>query len=228
MKKIEIILILLILNITSNVSYSQTLSTLDYLTRMSKTNLPFFETTITSSKNTYESYAFNVNTNNIIQYKLYKNLNTTNYTTDTTENSAIMNRLFNQPNSAFNLIATRTGESDLESRYLVTMDTTGVIIDYIESGVIFYSLTKIAIKQFSISSDMQVTVYWLNVTSPTNVDPFNFTSVTAQRTDKVYQIDTTGHFTQIQQRLYQPKTYTKAWLEDMSKNIWDGGEILIP
>lgn len=159
-----------------------------------------------------------------IPYKTYENLNLTK---NGLEDIKSVIRKFNIANSAFYLTVIETGESDWRTQYIATMDNTGNIIDYVESGVLFYTSSTIAIKQYSISSDLRVTVYGLNVTSPLNVDPFNFTSVTAQRTDKVYQIDATGHFTQVQQKFYQPTTYTKAYLEDMTKDIWAGSEVLI-
>ena len=39
------------------------------------------------------------------------------------------------------------------------------------------------------------------------------------------QIDSTGHFIQIEEKLYQPKNYTRTELENNNYNIWQGNEV---
>lgn len=55
----------------------------------------------------------------------------------------------------------------------------------------------------------------------------SFSSVQAQRVDTYYKIDSSGKFQEIKQVKYQPRTYTKTYLEDKTKNLWEGNEVLI-
>ena len=216
-------LTILLITIICTGSHSQTLTTIEYLNKMQSLNIPFFESK--ASTRMVRGFNYRGDSQRVIPYCTYSKMTLTSCITET--NKSVL-RKFNQTNSAYKLITIVVGESDFETLYIATMNNSGEIIDYIESGVFFYTSSKIYIKQYSISSDMKITVYWLKVTSPTIADPLNFSSVTAQRIDRKYQINATGYFSIVQEKFYQPKTYTKPYLEDKTKNIWDGVETLLP
>jgi hypothetical protein len=197
---------------------AQNESTIQLINYAPKTVLPFFESKKAVCSRTFGFHPSNLS---LIPMKGYDNLN---LTSNSPQELVQMFRRFDF-SSSFYVVSIEVGESDWETQYIATINSNGDIIDFIETGVLFYTTGTIAIKQYSITSDYQVTVYWLNVLSPTNVDPFNFTTVTAQRIDKVYKIDTSGHFSFVKQLTYQPKNYIKTDMENKSKDIWLGGEV---
>ena len=155
----------------------------------------------------------------VIPLKTYNNLNLTQ--SDSVEYATMIHKFIPQ-NGNYYLIELLVGESEFTTTTLATFKTNGELINFVESEI---CLGDVMIKQYSINSDMTVTLYSLQVTSLDNVDPFTFTSVTAQRKDTKYQIDSTGHFIQIEEKLYQPKNYTRTELENNNYNIWQGNEV---
>ncbi len=102
----------------------------------------------------------------------------------------------------------------------------GEFIDYIESEVSWWSGGAFFVKQWRITSDEEIIVTWLKVQSKTPINAFSdFSSVNAQRIDMHYRIDEHGKFQLIKEVKYKLQNYTKAYLADKTKNLWEGNEI---
>ena len=137
----------------------------------------------------------------------YKDLGLTERTTY--ETSARIFRKFQTNNRSYIVIALSIGESDPNKQLLATFNEEGTVIDFLEAGVYFITSERLYIKQWRIKEDSTVI------------------SVQAQRVDTYYKIDSSGKFQEIKQVKYQPRTYTKTYLEDKTKNLWEGNEVLI-
>jgi len=204
---------------SSITAISQPTNNISFSNKMQLINLPFFDTKTPSVVIPNQWYGFQ-NTPEVL-FKLYDDLNLSKYTI---EKQGTMVKRFDVTNGQYRLIEVLAGESEWVTCFLLTLDSIGNIIGNIETTVCFEG--DIYIKQYSISKEMKVTVYILNVINPSNADPFNFKSVLAQRFDTVYQISPAGQFIQVQQRKYLQKEYSKEYLLDKHLNIWQGNEVL--
>lgn len=156
----------------------------------------------------------------------YKDLGLTVRTTY--ETSARIFRKFQTDNRSYILIALNIGESDPNKQLLATFDQEGAVIDFLETGVYFVTFERLYIKQWRIKEDSTVIVTHLQLIDTVPIMFYSsFSSIQAQRVDTYYKIDSSGKFQEIKQVKYQPQTYTKTYLEDKTKNLWEGNEVLM-
>ena len=86
----------------------------------------------------------------------------------------------------------------------------------------------ILIKQWQINPEHKIIVTLLKVESTASISAFSkFNSVEAQRIDTYYEITTDGKFREEKQVKYRPQTYTRSYLTDKTKNLWEGNETLM-
>lgn len=156
----------------------------------------------------------------------YKDLGATIQTNFKNDECVIFRRL--QPtNGNYYLAALRIGASNWQKRILVTFDSQDAkVIDLIECEI-YLAMNEgwLYTKQWKVDENMQVVVYAIELISPEKVMfGTDFPPIQAQRVDTHYQISPEGKFTRTKEVRYKPKTYTKAYLEDRTKNFWDGTE----
>ena len=156
----------------------------------------------------------------------YKDLGLTERTTY--ETSARIFRKFQTNNRSYIVIALSIGESDPNKQLLATFNEEGTVIDFLEAGVYFITSERLYIKQWRIKEDSTVIITHLQLIDTVPIMFYSsFSSVQAQRVDTYYKIDSSGKFQEIKQVKYQPRTYTKTYLEDKTKNLWECNEVLI-
>ena len=156
----------------------------------------------------------------------YKDLGITERTTY--ETSARIFRKFQTNNRSYIVIALSIGESDPNKQLLATFNEEGTVIDFLEAGVYFITSERLYIKQWRIKEDSTVIITHLQLIDTVPIMFYSsFSSVQAQRVDTYYKIDSSGKFQEIKQVKYQPRTYTKTYLEDKTKNLWEGNEALM-
>ena len=172
------------------------------------------------------TYAFPTEKGDNFPLATYNDLGLTQKNADPNTNCVIF-RKFKPHNGNFDLLALDLTVSDLGKKILVTYHE-GKLIDYIEAEVSWFSGGIICVKQWHINANEEIVVTWLKVESSTPILAFsNFNSIHAQRIDIHCEIDSSGKFQEIKQVKYQPQTYTKAYLTDKNKNLWEGNEPLI-
>lgn len=172
------------------------------------------------------TYAFPTDKEENFPLAIYNDLGLTQKNTDPNMDCVIF-RKFKPQNGNFDLLALDLTVSDLGKKILATYHA-GKLIDYIEAEVSWFSGGIICIKQWQINTKQEIIVTWLKVDSSTPIPAFsNFNSIQAQRVDTYYEIDSSGKFQEIKQVKYQPQTYTKAYLTDKNKNLWEGNEALM-
>ena len=129
-----------------------------------------------------------------------------------------------QMNDNFDFVALDILISEWSKQLLATY-RNGELIDYIECEI---SWTFLFIKQWRITAEKEIIVTSLNVESSTPISGLSdFDKVNAQRIDTYYKVDDSGKFYETKQVKYKPQVYTKAYLEDRNKNIWEGDEVII-
>ena len=75
-------------------------------------------------------------------------------------------------------------------------------------------------------SNENIIVTWIKVDNATPISAFSdFGSVEGQRIDMYYTVDDSGHFRLDKEVRYKPQIYTQSYLEDNSKELWDGNEV---
>lgn len=125
----------------------------------------------------------------------------------------------------FDLIALDICVSDW-SKKLLAIYHENRLIDCVEVEVSWWSQGSIFVKQWRIDENQKIIVTWLKVNSPTPVSAFsNFNTINAQRIDIYYEVDSSGKFQEIKQVKYQPQIYTRSYLTDKTKNLWEGNEV---
>ena len=135
-------------------------------------------------------------------------------------------RRFTPTNGTYYLVATICMNPDSEGGLLITYDTLGNVIDYIEPLVNFPG--GCYIKHWSIDSTMQVITYHLKVNTPKPIIYFHdYDEVSGQRVDTYYQIDSLGKFHCVKEILYEPKKYAREYFNDEWRCVWDGDEKVI-
>ena len=132
-----------------------------------------------------------------------------------------------QVNENFNLVALDISVAEWGKQLLATY-RNGELVDCIEADVNWYVDGPLCIKQWQIDASQEIIVTWLKIESSTPILAFsNFDKIKAQRIDTHYKVDTNGKFQEVKQVKYRSQTYTKAYLIDKNKNLWDGNEIPI-
>lgn len=218
MKRILILLFILI-------AWSETfaLSSKETLTRIPATPLPF--DCIKTRSYPFSPWAFHGIAN--LPMFTYADLGMTKHN-DYNEECSVY-RKFSALNGPFDIVALTICVSDPDKQILATYNKEGELIDFIEAEVSWYFNGKMCVKQWRINKEQEVCVTHLKVISDKYIPYLQiFDTIQAQRIDTYYQIDSTGKFHQTKQLKYQPRTYTRAYLKDETKNIWEGDEVLIP
>lgn len=216
------ILILLFILITCGELFAETWNNKEALSRVSATPLPF-----DCIKNrTYPSRMSFPDVANLPMFT-YDDLGMTKRN-DYNEECDIY-RKFSALNGDFDIVALDITVSDPVKQVFATYNKDGKLIDFIEAEVCWYFSGNIYVKQWRINKDQEVCVTHLKIMGDKYM-PYlqRFDTIQAQRIDTYYQIDSTGKFHKTKQLKYQPRAYTWAYLNDKTKNIWEGDEVLLP
>jgi hypothetical protein len=94
----------------------------------------------------------------------------------------------------------------------------------LEAAVFYYTSGTVALKQFRIDAQSNITITRIVPTSSTSIPLGTFTGFSGYRLDTTYAINAQGQFVKQSEKRYVTKTYTKTYLEDRDKEIWNGGE----
>ena len=188
--------------------------------RVTTSSLPFECSKTTSYPN--PAYAFPVE-NFRLPLKTYRDLGLTEKNTIPSTDCVIFRR-FKFISQKFDIIALDINVSDWNKKLLVAYSEND-LTDYIEAEVCWYPDDIVFVKQWRITSDEEIIVTWLKVLSETPINAFsNFKEVTAQRIDMHYRIDANGKFQLTKEVKYVPRNYTRTYLADKTKNLWEGDE----
>lgn len=134
-------------------------------------------------------------------------------------------RKFKSQYDNYSIVALEIGVSDPAKQLLVTYNSNGEVLDFLEAGVYWDTSARLCIKQWRITDKYEVIVSWIQVLS-NKVFCFydDFSSLRGQRFDTYYQILENGKFQKSKEIKFQPMVYTKTYLEG-EKNLWEGTEI---
>ena len=196
----------------------------EILARVPYSQLPFACTKEAPYPDPAIGYPFDMNTG--FSLDCYNDLGLTQMYADPNMNCVVF-RKFKPQKGNFDLIALDIEISEWGKKILATYHE-GELVDYIEGEVYWYSDGMILIKQWQINPEHKVIVTLLKVESAVPVSAFSkFNSVKAQRIDTYYEITADGKFREEKQVKYRPKTYTRSYLTDKTKNLWEGNEALM-
>ena len=106
--------------------------------------------------------------------------------------------------------------TDWRTDVLLSVTPEGEILDQMEQRSAGIS----PVMQYAITSDAKVIVYWLEPVSKVSIPLSDFTSFTANRVDRTYEIDSDGKFVLVNTKRYKAKTYTREMLADRAYNIY--------
>jgi hypothetical protein len=205
---------------------AQGISIGEALSKMSAEAIPFDAKKKT--KSIYKNSCWVVNPNNVIPDKLYDNVQLTQYdhASVSPELGGITFRKFAIPNSTNKLLVVEFGGStDCRTYSLCVVSSSGAILDTLEAAIFYYtSFGTIALKQFRIDAQSNIIITRIVPTSSTSIPLGTFTSFPGYRLDTTYSINSQGQFVKLSEKQYVTKTYTKTYLEDRDKDIWNGGE----
>ena len=112
------------------------------------------------------------------------------------------------------------GVTDWRTDVLLSVTPEGEILDQMPVAVMLRTIGKIPIMQYEITSDAKVIVYRLEPVSKVSIPLSDFTSFTANRVDRTYEIDQNGKFVLVNTKRYKAKTYTREMLADRAYNIY--------
>ena len=136
----------------------------------------------------------------------------------------VIYRKFESEYNDYCIVALKIGVSDPEKDLLVTYDNEGNILDFLETGVYWWGVERLCVKQWKITSKREIIITWIKIESNTRLQFIdNFTSIKGQRFDTHYTIDSKGIFQKIKEVSFEPQSYTKTYLES-DKNLWEGNE----
>ena len=111
--------------------------------------------------------------------------------------------------------------TDWRTDVLLSVTPEGEILDQMPVAVMVYGSNDIIpVMQYEITSDAKVIVYRLEPVSKVSIPLSDFTSFTANRVDRTYEIDSDGKFVLVNTKRYKAKTYTREMLEDKAYNIY--------
>lgn len=214
--------IMFILVILSYQAFSDNIK--ERLARVSLSEIPFACTKDARYPDPANGFSFGMNTG--FSLDCYDDLGLTQKYTNP-EGGCVIFRKFKPQKGNFDLVALDIEVSEWGKKILATY-YEGELVDYIEAEVNWYSDGMILIKQWQINSNQEVIVTWLKVESATPISAFSkFNSVEAQRIDTYYEITSEGKFREVKQVKYHPQTYTRDYLTDKTKNLWEGNEVLM-
>lgn len=196
--------------------YAQT-SIKETLSRLTAQPLPY-----TAAKGIGISTSFGIaNPNNVMQGKLYKNFQCTDYYLASTysELNPAIHAKFAVPETDFVIGAVDFGgATDDRTVVLIVVDNAGSIKSTLEAEV---RCGWVAAKQFRITKDGKVIVSKLVPTTSGSVLFDTFTQLTAKRVDEIYFINLSGIFIKEGEVEYGQKVYTRSELDTESFNIWN-------
>ena len=113
------------------------------------------------------------------------------------------------------------GVTDWRTDVLLSVTPEGEILDQMPVAVMVYGSNDIIpVMQYEITSDAKVIVYRLEPVSKVSIPLSDFTSFTANRVDRTYEIDQNGKFVLVNTKRYKAKIYTREMLEDKAYNIY--------
>lgn len=117
------------------------------------------------------------------------------------------------------------GVTDWRTDVLLSVTPDGKILDQMPVAVMAISRGIIPVMQYAITSDAKIIVYRLEPVSDVSIPLSDFTSFTAQRVDRTYEVDQNGKFVLVNTVRYRPRTYTREMLEEREYNIYLGNEM---
>lgn len=133
-------------------------------------------------------------------------------------------RWFEMSGTASHLIAVTIGR-DKSHRQILVSYKNGKSVDFLESQTNFNN--DIVIKQWQIGADEQILISWLKIEEgKVFLSDEDFNSLRAQRIDTYYKLNPQGKFVKVKEVKYQPQDYSRKYLLDKERNIWDGEETL--
>lgn len=137
--------------------------------------------------------------------------------------------IFRKFTSSYNnycIVVLKIGVTDPGKELLVTYDNEGNVLDFLETSVYWGGVERLCIKHWKISDKREITVSWIKVLSNNEIQCYDkFSTLQGQRIDTHYLIDSKGKFQKIKEIRFEPKDYTKAYLESDPK-LWEGDEII--
>lgn len=134
---------------------------------------------------------------------------------------------FDYSNKNFELLAITIGVYDWTKKILATYQGN-TLVDFIEIEIGWWNRNLMCVKQWRMDSNENIIITWIKVASSTPISAFSdFGNVEGQRIDMYYTIDSLGHFHLDKEIKYKPQIYTRSYLEDSSKELWDGDEVLL-
>ncbi|MDR3119606.1 MAG: hypothetical protein LBU44_09390 [Mediterranea sp.] len=228
MKHLKVLFVTTLVLLPSFCTAQQAASILLALNEMPTEPVPFNATKKTPF---IDNKSFGVNnSNNAIPDKLYYNVQLTEYDHASIDPylSASTFRKFAIPNSSNKiLVVSFGGSTDRRTDALCVVSPSGTILDTLEAAVFYYpSFGTIALKQFRIDALFNIIISRIVPTSSTSIPLDTFSSFSGYRLDTTYAINSQGRFVKQSEQCYVTKTYTRAYLEDRNKDIWNGGEYL--
>ena len=136
----------------------------------------------------------------------------------------VIYRKFESEYNDYCIVALKIGVSDPGKDLLVTYDNEGNVLDFLETGAYWGGVERLCVKQWKITKEREIVVTWIKIESNASLQYHdNFTSVEGQRLDTRYSIDSNGSFQKIKEVRFEPRSYTKGYLES-DKNLWEGDE----
>lgn len=118
------------------------------------------------------------------------------------------------------------GVTDWRTDVLLSVTPVGEILDQMPVAVMEMRAAGISpVMQYEITSDAKIIVYRLEPVSDVSIPLSDFTSFTAQRVDRTYEVDQNGKFVLVNTVRYRPRTYTREMLCDENYNIYLGNEM---
>jgi hypothetical protein len=219
------ICVVTILILLPSISVAQFAYSLEYaLAHMPTESVPFEATKTTPFLRNY-NYSL-VNPNNVIPDKLYDNVQLTEYTNASNEPELCGEafRKFAIPNSNNKLLVVAFGGStDWETYVICVVNPSGNVLSSLECEV---RVMDVYVKQFRITADCEIIVTTIHPSSETSIPFATFTSFQGYRSDVTYSIDAQGQFIKTTAYISASKTqtYTRQYLQDKSKNLWESNE----
>lgn len=227
MKRISLSVIMVILLIAMIPSLSFAVSTFsEALSKTSTSNLPFNLSKRFKIPSGSKSGGYFIYPNDTVPDRIFTNVQLTNFERASTDpaSGAILLLKFIIPNSNMFLIVVSFGNfyGGDETITLSVVNSDGII-----TSSLLASVTGIDayVKQCRIISQNQIIVTTIMPYVTTSIPFDNLTSFNGHRRDITYSINDQGQFVQTSVQNYYGKTYPRAYLEDLSINLWDGGEM---
>lgn len=219
--KTHIIFTILLLTLSNNITIAQ-VSLQTILQKCSDQTLPF-------EGNKRQMFIRDIdyaitNKDGVLHNKLYQNIQLTEYyqVADGDMEAHELFRKFSIPSSNNKLLViSMGGVSDYRTDILAIVSPTGKVLDQLIGRAGF---TTFCIMQYKISVQGEVLISQLVPTESSSIDFDHLTKFTGYRIDKTYTITPEGKFQETSVKKFQPKLYTRTFLENKEYNLWNGTE----